>query len=274
MSVPQDEHFSGLRSVPVAHLGQREYPILEFDPSAEALLEPNRLIKPADVPERCVLCFFREMIDQLVSDGRGEEIAALHSEMGRHPIYEIQVNGQRVAVAHPGLGGPLAAGTLEEIIALGCRKFVVCGSAGVLHRELAVGHLIVPIAAVRDEGTSYHYLPPSRQVDADAHGIQAVERVLRRQNIPYLLAKTWTTDAFYRETRAKIVARRAEGCVTVEMEAAAFFAVARFRGVPLAQILYGGDDCSGDLWDSRHYHTREEIRRRLFELACEASLEL
>jgi uridine phosphorylase len=250
------------------------YPILEFDPSPEALLEPARLIKRVDVPERCVLCFFQDVIAPLAEQGRAKVVATLRSEIGKHPIYQIERGGERLVVAHPGVGAPLVAAILEEIIALGCRKFLACGGAGVLNRDVAIGHLIVPVAAVRDEGTSYHYLPPAREVEADGAGVAAVERALTKHGVPYTLAKTWTTDAIYRETTEKIRARRAEGCVTVEMEAAAFFAVARFRAVRFAQILYAGDDCSGDLWDSRQWHAHETVRERLFWLACDACLEM
>jgi uridine phosphorylase len=192
--------------------------------------------------------------------------------MGGHPVYEIDVDGQRVALFHPGVGAPLAAGLLDEVIALGCRKFIACGGAGVLDREIAVGHVVVPTSAVRDEGTSYHYLPPSREVAASVEGTAAIERVLRARNVPYVLGKTWTTDAIFRETAGKVQMRRAEGCLTVEMEAAAFFAVAQFRGVTFAQLLYGGDDVSGDLWDDRGWGTRHTVREKLFWLAAEACL--
>jgi len=250
------------------------YPILEFDPDPQALLEPTTNNKPQDVPQHCVICFFQEVIDPLVHNGRAMRIATLRSEIGPHPVYEIAHEGRRIGVAHPGVGAALAAGTLEEMIALGFRKFVACGGAGALNRELAMGHLIVPTSAVRDEGTSYHYLPPAREVQADFQAVAAVERVLRRREVPFILAKTWTTDAIYRETRGKIAARRNEGCVCVEMETAAFFAVAQFRNVPFAQILYAGDDCSGDVWDSRHWDHDQSGRERLFWLTVEACLEL
>jgi purine-nucleoside phosphorylase len=90
----------------------------------------------------------------------------------------------------------------------------------------------------------------------------------------YLVGKTWTTDAIYRETPTKIAQRRAEGCITVEMEAAAFFAVAQFRGVRFGQLLYGGDDVSGAAWDNREWHQRADTREKLFWLAAEAVLRL
>ena len=74
---------------------------------------------------------------------------------------------------------------------------------------------------------------------------------LEAHHVPYVPGKTWTTDALYRETRGKVERRVAEGCLTVEMEAAAFFAVAAFRGVTFGQLLYAGDDLSGDAWDQR-----------------------
>ena len=269
--------FSRMANRPLEHKQnrtmQRQYPILEHDPSEDAILEPKRLISPLpDMPEHGVITFFQDVIDHFVEQGLVRQITTMNSEMKDHPVYVHQVGGCEVALFHPGVGAPLAAGLLEEMIALGCRKFVACGGAGVLDREIATGHLIVPIAAVRDEGTSYHYLPPSREVSPSPQAVAAIETVLRQRRVDYTLGKTWTTDAIYRETRAKMAQRRAEGCVTVEMEAAALFAVAQFRGVALGQILYGGDNLDADEWDSRGWQSRWSVREMLVELAAEACL--
>src|SRR5579885_3339110 len=247
-------------------------PILEFDAAPEAILEPKRIIKPTDMPERAVLCFFQDVITQLSQAHEMRVVRHLRSEMGTHPVWEMTVDGQRLAVFHPGVGAPLAAAMLEEVVALGCRKFIACGGAGVLDSAIAVGHVLVPVAAVRDEGTSYHYLPPAREVAAGVEAVAAIEKVLQAQQCPYVLGKTWTTDAIYRETPDKVRRRRAEGCLTVEMEAATFFAVAQFRGVQFAQLLYGGDDVSGEIWDSRHWDSHTSVREKLFWLAAEACL--
>ena len=252
---------------------QADYPILEFDTAPSALIDPHRVIKPIDIAPHCVICFFQDVIRRLVEDHAARPVATLRTEIGKHPVYEITWNDRRLAVLHPGVGAPLAAGFLEEAIALGCRKFMVCGGAGVLVPDLAVGHVVVPTAAVRDEGTSYHYLPPGREIAAPPAAIAAVEAVLTARAVPYVLGKTWTTDAIYRETPAKIARRKAEGCLVVEMEAAALFAVAQFRRVTLAQLVYGGDDLSGPEWDSRGW-TRHSSRETLFWLAAEACLQL
>jgi uridine phosphorylase len=195
-------------------------------------------------------------------------------EDGPHPIYEITHRGKRLAFFHPGIGGPIAAGLLEEAIAFGCRKFMVCGGAGVLDRDIAVGHLVVLVEALRDEGVSYHYLPPARSVTADQRGVTELERRLRESGVPYRLGKAWTTSAPFRETRAKVARHRDEGCVVVDMEAASLMAVARFRDVPLGQVVYGGDDLSGEEWDGRRWQSRTEVRRELFWICADAVLEL
>jgi uridine phosphorylase len=251
-----------------------QYPILESDPSSTAIIEPSREIEPRDVPQHCLICFFREVLEKVVAE-RGARIAAANYwEDGRHDVYEIKRAGQRLAFFHPGVGAPTAAGLLEEVIAFGCRKFIVCGGAGVLQKDIAVGHLIVVSAAVRDEGLSYHYLPPDREVQADPRVVAALERALQQRGVPYRVGKTWTTDAPYRETRAMVAQRQAEGCLTVEMEAAALLAVAQYRGVLLGQVLYAGDDLSGEAWDNRGWQSRHEIRQQLFWLAADACLGL
>ncbi len=249
----------------------REFPILEFDPAAEAIIEPSRVIQPlADVPEHCVVCFFQDVIAELRQAYHAREIDNMVSEIGAHPLYAIEHRGRKLAFFHPGVGAPLAASMLEEVIARGCRKFIACGGAGVLAAEIAVGHIVVPTAAIRDEGTSYHYLPPGREATATPEAVAAIETILRRDGVPYVTGTTWTTDAIYRETRAKMALRKAEGCLTVEMEAATFFAVAQFRGVQFGQLLYGGDDLSGE-WDERDW-TRHTVREKLFWLAADACL--
>lgn len=251
------------------------YPILEYDPQPEAIIEPSKTVRPIAAPEHCVVCFFQEVLTDLESSGQARVIAQQHwADMSR-PLYEISYRGQRFAAIHPGVGAPLAVGILEEIIARGCRKFIACGGCGVLDGEIAVGHLIIPTAAIRDEGTSYHYLPPGRAAHPTPAALQAIESTLQEEHLPYRLGKTWTTDAPYRETAEKVRNRKAEGCLSVEMEAAAFFALAQFRSVEFGQILYGGDDVSGDKdWDERGWHQQYSVRQRLFWLAAQACLKL
>jgi uridine phosphorylase len=129
-------------------------------------------------------------------------------------------------------------------------------------------------AAVRDEGTSYHYLAPSRLIEAAPAAVCAIEAVLARSGVPFTTGTTWSTDAVYRETREKVALRKSEGCITVEMEAAALLAVARFRAVVLGEILYAGDSLAGEAWDHRDWVHAHDARESLFWLAMDAAAEV
>ncbi len=251
-----------------------DYPILEFDPTPEAIIEPANCYMPIDIPEHCVFCFFNEAIKRFGQLHPMKVIREPRSGIGIHPIYEVDWQGQRIALINPRIGASIAVVDLEESIALGCRKFIACGSAGVLDGQLTHGHLIVPTSAVRDEGTSFHYAPPGRETHPSKEAVAAIQTTLDKHGVPYELGKTWTTDAFFRETPAKVARRKAEDCLTVDMEASAFFAVAKFRGVQFGQILYAADDVSGEEWDSRKRNDRVNVREKLLELAIEACLSM
>ena len=98
-----------------------------------------------------------------------------------------------------------------------------------------------------------------------------LRRTLHESNAPYSVGAKWTTDAIYRETRSRITERQAEGCLTVEMEAAALFAAARYRNVELACLLYCGDMVAGESWDERDWHRRGDIRGPMLDLALLAA---
>jgi uridine phosphorylase len=249
-------------------------PILDFDATRDAVIEPAFTVRPFDLPAHVVLCFFGDAIASFVGDHQGREIGRLVSEMGSNPVFEVDLDGRRLAITQAGVGAPLAAGWLDELIALGGRAFVAAGGAGVLVPDLAMGHVVIPTAAIRDEGTSYHYLPAAREVAPTDDALAAITETLERLGVPHVAGKTWTTDAIYRETREKVRRRVAEGCLTVEMEAAAFFAVARFRGVSFGQMLYAGDDLSGEAWDGRGWPAHETGRNLLLRLAAEAVLSI
>jgi len=250
-----------------------DFPILEFDEERAAIIEPNALLPQGLLPTRGVACFFKDVIDRVCQTHGAKELHRLNSELGSQPIYELQYLGERLAFFQMGVGGPLAAGWLEEVIAMGVRTVTVCGGAGSLMPDLTIGHVIVPTAAVRDEGTSYHYLPPDREVGVDPRIVECIEDLLREHDVPYILGKTWTTDAFYRETRARAKRRRDEGCVAVDMEAASLLAVARFRQVQLGYLLYAGDSLAGEEWDHRGWQ-QHAGREALFWLAAEAALRI
>ena len=253
---------------------KEKYPILEFDDTLVAKIEPSFSHKKAEGYEYCVITFFREVLENMEKKGLIKVVKLLNCETVDIPIYEMDYKGKKVHLFLGYVGAAGSAAFLEELIALGFNKFIVCGGAGVLRKDIAVGHLVIPTSAVRDEGASYHYLPPAREVESNPEVVAKIEEEFIKDKIEYIKAKTWTTDSFYRETEKKVELRKSEGCVTVEMEAAAFLAVAKFRNVKLGQILYGGDDLSDVVWDSRKWHSRVEIRENLVDISIRICLSL
>ena len=131
---------------------KKQYPILEFDSSKDAIINPSKFIQPISGCERCVITFFRDALEKLNAEGKLKQIATFYSETVNIPIYETTVDNKKVHITLGYVGSAGSAALLEELIAYGFSKFIVCGGAGVLQKDIAVGHLIIPVSAVRDEG--------------------------------------------------------------------------------------------------------------------------
>jgi len=248
-------------------------PILDHPGNGAGIIDPARIFaRSKRLGERCVLCFFWDVLEELTAQGVLEPVRRLGAEGPATVISRLSRPEGEVHVVWPGIGAPWAASVLEELIGLGCRSFIAAGAAGVLDGSIEPGEILLPTAALRDEGTSYHYLSRGRWAKPDMDALRSIEKACRNKGLSSRRVKTWTTDGVYRETPAKIAQRIRDGCLAVEMEAAAFFAVARFRGVSFAQILYAGDDVSGERWKPRRWNKQIEARRLLFELAVDACL--
>jgi len=245
-------------------------PLAEFDGDAGLFApRPPRGLGAGACPAAAVLCFFPEVLADLQRSGRGRPLGTFSADSGGGTILEVTTPHGPVTAFHPGVGAPLAVLHLEVAVAAGVTDVVACGGAGAVRPGLALGHVVVPTGALRDEGTSHHYRPAGRLIATDPDVAAHLVEVLVRHDVPHTRGLTWTTDAPYRETPARIARRRAEGCVTVEMETAALAAACAHRGVRFGQFLYAGDDVSGPVWAHRSW-TRAQIRAALFELAAEA----
>lgn len=224
-------------------------------------------------PTCAVVCWFGDVVR-----ARQADRAVVHRvpfEHGDHGITIVEEGGLApVALVNAPVGAPAAVSTLEHLLALGATDVIGCGGAGVIVSGFDVGHVIVPTSAVRDEGTSYHYVPAGEEVGPHPDALAAIVHTLSHEGVPFELGRVWTTDAFFRETPAKIQRRREQGCVAVDMEASAMFAVARFRGARYGQLLYAGDDVSAAEWDHRGWDRAEPVRERVLDLAVMAARRL
>lgn len=224
----------------------------QFSPNKNAVINPSNIIKPVEhFPQICIASFSREAIEKFASEKQAVQIAVSKSANGSIPIYQTTYQDTPVAFFMSPVGAPAAAAMLEEVIAMGGKKFVFFGACGVLHRELTDGHLIVPTHALRDEGTSYHYRKEDDEIELETNCVNAVTSALDSLGLPYTTGKTWTTDAVYRETHVKTSQRRQAGCIAVEMECSALAAVASFRNVKFAQFFYSADNLDAPVWEPR-----------------------
>ena len=250
---------------------RKKYPIIEFDPVSSSYTNPGHNIDQRFVlPERCVITFMGDAMASLIEKNECKQIGNLVLESYEIPIFEFRnAKNDKIAVLHGFGGGPYAAGQLEKLIALGCKKYIVCGGCGVLFEKSDLGEVLIPTSAVRDEGTSYHYIKPSREININHQVEMSIVNYLQKKHINYRRVKTWTTDAIYRETKNKIKLRKEEGCDVVEMECASYYAVAQYHNVLLGLVLYAGDDLSGRTWDNRSWKSNTTIRERILELSID-----
>ena len=252
---------------------KNKYPILEYDEEKVGVIMPNRAAR-ANLPEICIMTFFGEVLDKYVTENNAKEINYYSSEMGVFPIYELEYVGTKICLVQAVVGSASAAMMTDFLIGYGVKTIIACGCCGVIH-DIPAGGIIIPTTALRDEGASYHYLPPSRDISLNAYMIETIKSVFLKNSIPFIECKTWTTDAFYRETPDMITYRIEEGCKVVEMECATIAAVAEFRGIKFGQLLYSGDILTNfDNYNDRLWTHDINSREKLFLLSLETAKEI
>jgi uridine phosphorylase len=223
-------------------------PILDHKHHAEpALFRPENLLREArrqrrlpnlPVPELCILDPDGDIVRQLRADGRGQQFsgwACYHTEM-----LTFELGGERAGIVGCAVGASFAVLVAEQLFASGCRLLLSVTSAGRIALDLPEQAFFVLIEkALRDEGTSYHYLPPDQRfAHADPELAELAARGLVSTGMNILRGAVWTTDAPFRETAEAIAAAAADGLLAVEMEAAALYAFAEARRVPVVCLAH------------------------------------
>ncbi len=241
-----------------------------FDHQTKAMIDPEEIVKvKASVQlNTCIVFWSHKVIDELVAKDMVEELCALSSGNGPRPIYRIR--GTDIGAFMAPVGGPGTIGMCEEVkVALGIKNIIAYGTCGGLV-EIERGKCILPAAAYRDEGTSYHYAPASDYIEIKNQAKLA--KIFYDLNVDFVEGKVWTTDAIYRETVGNRDKRVAEGCIAVDMECSALQAFCDFRGLELYQFFYAADSLSGAKWDARILGNLEISKRMIFfNLALEVA---
>ena len=220
-------------------------PIVEHPTGEASVFRPENLLERAaqllgkrrgPIPRCCVLDFDAELVP-IASEHFGAALcntwACFHTTLLR-----LECVGLEMGLVAGTVGAPFAVLVAEQLIASGCRHVVGYSSAGAIADRLELPCLVVPETALRDGGTSYHYLPPTRWAQARGELPGILARHAARCGLPVHRGASWTTDAPYRETESEIARHRTAGVLSVEMESAALMALAEARGAEIASLLH------------------------------------
>jgi len=238
-----------------------------FNPDSPEVTSPTAIAVPIpECPATAVVTFQRHTWDVLLDNWQSNSVRQVNAGGACDVDVRLVENGHhKVGVCLSPIGAPTAAALLEELAVCGFRRFVVFGTCGVLVPQITNGHLVVPTSAVRDEGTSYHYAPPSDTIDI-ATAPRLVD-ILAELEIPHIEGAVWTTDAFYRETRALVERRVAQGCIAVDMEVSALAAMSQFRGIEIFHYLCAADSLADDWNPELLWNLGDKPRAVLWEVA-------
>ncbi len=233
---------------------QHEIPLLEYDDLSPEVIAPDHGCEGVRLPEKCFFAFLGDVVHACAREAGARKVLDLITVSHRIPVYVLPGEEEICLVQSP-IGAAAAAQVLDSLIACGCRRILAAGSCGVL-ADLPENAFLVPVRALRAEGTSYHYLPPSRFLDLDPEPLSAIRKSFERQGLPFVTCVTWSTDGFFRETRDMVKYRLAEGCQVVEMECAALAACSRKRGAKFGQFLFTADSLANvHAYDERDFGT-------------------
>ena len=170
-----------------------------------------------------------------------------------------------------GGGSPMTVELAEEFVAMGVKRMILMTWAGTLQPDLSPGDIIVIDRAIRDEGTSYHYLPPDKYINADAQLADQLVEAIQARSGTCSRGTTWTTDAPFRETIDEIKQYQSEGVKTVEMESAGLFTIGQVRKVPTVSVVVAMDSLADLRWQ-----VPENLKKILhsLELVYQAALDV
>ena len=221
-----------------------------FDNQSKAIINPS-VNENAPKVDACILTFSNVIEEFVLKNYACRQIASFKFATGTTPIYQIDYKGKSFAFYKTYVGAPSCVGSVEDTLsAIKTDKYIVFGGAGCLNKEIAHGKVMIPTEAYRDEGTSYHYAPAADYITIK--NADVVAKFMEENGLPYVKGRNWTTDAMYRETVNNFQKRKAEGCISVDMECSALQAMCDFRGLNFFTFFTSGDLLDAPEWDQRH----------------------
>jgi uridine phosphorylase len=245
-------------------------PLLQHALESASAFTPERLMDAVraerglahePVPPLCLLDFDGDLSDRLAEEGITSPTASwacFHTSMR-----VMTLHGLSCGIVPRTIGGPYAVLVAEQLWAAGAKLLVGITSAGRVSPTLPLPSVVVIDEAVRDEGTSLHYLPPSTTVATPTTGLaDLLAQELAALSSPVIRGIVWTTDAPYRETPDQLRSWAENNVLAVEMQAASLFAFARARAAQVGMVALvsnGVDDATGAQFDTGGHEFRVQV---------------
>ena len=249
----------------------------QFDTNKVAVFNPDTFQKEIKgFPKTAMSIFEKELIADIEKNYEVQQIATIKSMTKDYPVYKVTVDGRDIAIYQTPVGAAAAVGIFEEMIVMGTKNLLLVGCCGCLDSTIEDYSIIIPTSALRDEGTSYHYMPASDEVKIDTKCVSVIEEFIKAKKISYNKGKTWTTDGLYRETKDKVEMRKKQGAITVDMECSAMAAVAKFREVNFGQFFYAADNLGAEEYAARSLAIKgiTDGKKKIVPLAIECAVEM
>ena len=219
----------------------KELFLLNYNGNSKSILEPDheKLGYHFDYP--MIYAFLeKEIIAAFLAGVWHREVGKFETVSFSPSIYEIEINGKKFNLCQAPLGAPAATQLLDWLINYGTKKVLAIGSAGSLV-DLPENHFFLVKNAIRDEGTSFHYLPAGNEIELDKEFREELLSNAKKEKIKLTEVTTWTTDGFFRETENKMATALSLGAQLVEMECSGMAACSKFRNIKFAQVLFTAD---------------------------------
>ena len=245
---------------------KNQIPILEYDTSSKEVISPTHDCPDLKLPEKCLFTFLGDVVHEYAEKNCADVVEEMINVSHTTKIYVLREKNEDICLVQSQIGAPAASQVMDVLVSCGCKKVIAVGSCGVL-ADIPENAFLVPTKALRAEGTSYHYLPASRYIELDEEPASVIENTFIKHELPFVTCTTWTTDAFFRETKDMVKHRVSEGCTVGEMECSALAACCRKRGAKFGQFLFTADSLANvHDYDERDFGTNAHEKALLLGL--------
>lgn len=236
--------------------------IIESFDNSRPFINPSDIYQKGDIAEKCISTFSHKVLNYVLRTYECKKEVSTATANGKIQVYSLQYNSEKILFYMSPIGAALSGCIMDEVRYMtGATKFIVFGSCGSLDNAKTNGKLIIPTYAYRDEGFSYHFIEANDYIKIEESSI--LSTIFRQLGVPFVEGRTWSTDAIYRETENNIKKRKADGCISVEMECSALQALCTFRKIKFYPFFFTSDLLDSNVWENKILGKADELTHQI-----------